>query len=187
MSEQFWWYLSRASGIVAWVLLVASVIWGVLLVTRAMPDDRPGWLLELHRWLAGLAVTATGLHLLGLVADNFVRFTAADLLVPFASSWKTGPVAIGIVAFYLIVLVQVSSLLRRRLPRRVWRGIHFTSYASVWLVSVHAGLAGTDRVNRLYQFVALLLTTSATAALVIRLLHGKGRRAATRRTEPADV
>ena len=48
MNEKVWWYLARSSGIVAMTLLVASVVWGVLLATRALrPHDRPAWLLDL--------------------------------------------------------------------------------------------------------------------------------------------
>ena len=44
MNEKVWWYLSRSSGIIALVLLVLSVVWGVLLATRALkPHDRPAW------------------------------------------------------------------------------------------------------------------------------------------------
>ena len=66
MNEQVWWYLSRSSGIIALVLLVLSVTWGVLLATRALkPHDRPAWLLEVHKWLGGTALAMTGLHLIG--------------------------------------------------------------------------------------------------------------------------
>lgn len=64
-------HVARASGIVAWVLLLASLVWGVLLATRVLkPLDRPAWLLAMHRWLSGLAVVCTGLHLGGHVADD---------------------------------------------------------------------------------------------------------------------
>jgi DMSO/TMAO reductase YedYZ heme-binding membrane subunit len=180
MNPQVWWYLARASGIVAWVLLVASVVWGVLLATRVLkPADRPAWLLAMHRWLSALAVTCTGLHLGALVADSYIHFGWAELFVPWASAWKPTAVAIGVIAFWLLVLVQVSSLMMRRLPKRMWRGIHITSYVMVWSVSVHAGLAGTDVSNRLYQAVALLLTIAAVSAAMIRVLTPRrARRAA---------
>ena len=179
MSEQTWWYLSRATGIVAWVLLVASVLWGVLLATRVLkPVDRPAWLLAMHRWISALAVTFTGLHLAALVADSYVTFGWAELFVPGASPWKTGAVAVGVVSFWLLVAVQASSLLMRRLPRRAWKLIHLSSYAAVWLVSIHAGLAGTDVTNRAYQAVALLLSIVAVTAGIVRVTT-------TRRPAPA--
>ena len=188
MNPQIWWYLARSGGIVAWVLLVASVVWGVLLATRVLkPHDRPAWLLGMHRWLSSLAVTCTGLHLVALVADSYVHFGWSELFVPGASAWRTTAVAVGVVAFWLMALVHVSSLLMRRLPRRAWRGIHYASYAVVWLVSIHAGLAGTDATNRLYQFVALLLSIAAVTAAMVRVLTPRrSRRPGAGATEGVD-
>lgn len=179
MNPQLWWYVARASGLVAWALLVASVVWGVLLATRVLkPVDRPAWLLAMHRWLSGLAVTFTGVHLVALVADSYVHFGWAELFVPGASPWRTGAVAVGVVAFWLLVVVQATSLLMRRLPRRAWKAVHYASYVTVWGVSVHAGLAGTDVANRLYQLVALVLTILAVTAALVRVLEPTGRRPA---------
>jgi DMSO/TMAO reductase YedYZ heme-binding membrane subunit len=185
MNEQIWWYVARASGIVASGFLVASLVWGVLLATRARKgSDRPAWLLDLHRWLGGLAVTATALHLVALWADGYVTFGPKELFVPFASSWQPGAVAVGIVAMYLLVLVQVTSLLMKRIPRRWWRAIHLSSYAAVWLGIVHAGLAGTDTTNRVYQAGAYALTALTMAAVIARIVLGgsSARRAAGRST-----
>ena len=92
MNPQTWWYLARATGYVAWALLTTSVISGLLLSTR-LTNGRPtpAWILDLHRFLAGTAVAFTGLHIVGLVADNYVHFGAADLLVPFASDVANRP------------------------------------------------------------------------------------------------
>ncbi len=171
MNEKVWWYLSRSSGIVALVLLVLSVVWGVLLATRVLrPHDRPAWLLDLHKWFGGLALVMTGLHLFGLVMDSWIDFGAADLLVPGASDFNPLAVAIGIVSMYVMIAVQVSSYMRRRLSQRVWRGIHVLSYGLVWTAAIHAGLAGTDTVNRLYQALAILLTMLGVAATVVRVV-----------------
>ncbi len=185
MNEQIWWYVARASGIVASGFLVASLVWGVLLATRARKGaDRPAWLLDLHRWLGGLAVTATALHLVALWADGYVTFGPAELFVPFASTWRPGAVALGIVAMYLLVLVQVTSLLMKRIPRRWWRAIHLASYLAVWFGIVHAGLAGSDTTNRVYQAGAYALTGLAMAAVIARVVLGgsSARRTAGRAT-----
>ena len=130
MNPQIWWYLTRAAGIVAWLMLTASVIWGIVLSTKAFPEHRrPAWLLDLHRWLGGLAVAFTAIHLGALVADSYVHFGLADVTVPFASQWKPGAVALGIAAMWLLVAVEATSLAMKRLPRRTWRLIHLSSYA----------------------------------------------------------
>jgi hypothetical protein len=96
MNEQLWWYLSRASGLVAWGLAMTSVVWGTALATRAL-GGRPKapWLLDLHRHLGGLTVAFVGLHLGALAADSYVHFGWADLFVPWASSWRSTAVAWG--------------------------------------------------------------------------------------------
>ena len=167
MSTQFWWYVTRASGIVAWLMLTASVIWGVILSTKAFPEQqRPAWLLDLHRWLGGLTVSFVAIHLVALTADSYVHFTLTDLVVPFA---------------WLLVAVELTSLAMRRLPKRVWRGIHLTSYLVFWLTSIHAALAGTDRTVRLYQVTAAASIVAVAWALMYRLAN---RRAAQPPTPP---
>lgn len=171
MSEKTWWYLSRSSGIVALVLLVLSVVWGVLLSTRALRHvDRPAWLLDLHKWLGGTALVMTGLHLLGLYLDGYIDYGFTEILVPGASDYKPVGVAIGVLSFYVLVAVQATSYMRRWLSKRVWHGIHVLSYGLVWGAAVHAGMSGTDTVNRAYQALALLLTMVAFAATVLRIV-----------------
>ena len=180
MNEKVWWYLSRSSGIVALVLLVASVVWGVLLATRVLkPHDRPAWLLDLHRWLGGTALAMTGLHLLGLYLDGYIDYGVIELLVPGASEYRPLAVAIGVLSLYVMIAIQATSYLRRRLSKRVWRGVHLLSYGLVWGASLHAGLAGTDTVNRAYQALAIALTMIAVAATVVRVVTPHRRGATT--------
>jgi methionine sulfoxide reductase heme-binding subunit len=170
MNPQFWWYVARASGIVAWLFLTASVIWGVILSTKAFPERRrPAWLLDLHRWLGGLTVSFVAIHLVALVADNYTHFDLGDLTIPFASDWKPGAVALGVVAAWLLAAVELTSLAIRRLPRHVWRSIHVMSYAVFWLTSLHAALAGTDRRLGLYQVTAAASILAVAWALLYRL------------------
>jgi len=176
VNPQVWWYVARASGIVAWLMLTASVIWGIVLSTKAFPEHRrPAWLLDLHRWLGGLTVSFVGIHIAALVADTYVTFDLADLTVPFASSWKPTAVALGVVAMWLLVAVEATSLAMRRLPRRVWRWIHLSSYAVFLLASFHAALAGTDRSHWLYELTSAASIVAVTWASIYRLTHRKQR------------
>lgn len=176
LNEKFWWYLARSSGIVALVLLVASVVWGVLLATRALrPLDRPAWLLDLHKWLGGVALVMTGFHMLGLYLDGYIGYGLPQLFVPGTSEYRTFGVALGVVAFYVMAAVQATSYMRKRLSKRAWHAIHMSSYGLVWVAAIHAGLSGTDTVNRAYQVLALLLSMIAVAATVIRILS-QGKR-----------
>ena len=166
MSEQIWWYTARSSGILALVLVTISVIWGLLFSTRLLQGrPSPKWLLSLHRHLGGLSVAFTAVHVAALVADSYVEFGPSEILVPLASTWRPGPVAWGVVAMYLLAAIELTSLMQRRLPRRLWRWIHLSSYALFWMAIVHGATAGTDASTRVYVVmtrVAVLLVVFLT-------------------------
>lgn len=181
MNSHFWWYLTRSSGIVSWLMLTATVIWGILVSTKAFPNQRqPTWLLALHRWLAGLTLVFLALHLIALVADNYVSFGIADLVIPYASEWKPGAIALGVIAMWLLIAVQLTSWAMRRLPRRIWRLVHLTSYAAFWLTSLHAAFAGTDRTSLLYQVTAAASILAVAWALMYRVANRRAVRRAER-------
>ena len=172
MSPHLAWYVARASGILAWLLLSASVIWGLLLSTRLLQRrPSPRWLLDLHRFLGGLAVTFVGVHILGLVADNYLHFGVADVLVPFASQWRTSAVALGVVSIWLLVAVEITSLLMRRLPRRLWHRVHLASYGTFWFVTLHAVLAGSDSHNALFRLTMYGVIVVVVFLTVIRVMQ----------------
>lgn len=177
MSPQFWWYLTRASGIVAWLMLTFSVIWGILLSTKAFPEQRrPKWLLSLHRWLAALTLWFLAIHLVALVADSYVTFGLADIAVPYASDWKPGAVALGILSAWLLVAIEVTSLVMKRLPRKFWRAVHLSSYVVFWLTSMHAAFAGTDATSWLYRGGAVASILAVVWALMYRVANRRSVR-----------
>jgi predicted ferric reductase len=177
MNPQTWWYLARATGYVAWALLSVSVVTGLLLSTRLTKRrPTPAWILDLHRFLAGTAVAFTGLHIAGLVADSYVHFGAPDVLVPFASEWRTGAVALGVIAMYLLAAVEVSSLLMRRLPRRLWRGIHLSSYVAFWTATFHLITAGTDASHPASKIATAIVISVVVFLTLVRALGERGSR-----------
>jgi DMSO/TMAO reductase YedYZ heme-binding membrane subunit len=163
MDPKVWWYLSRATGLVAWGLAVGSIIMGLALATRALGSKpKAPWLLSLHRWLGGLTVLFTAGHVASVVADSFVHFGPADVLVPFASSWRPVPVAWGVLAAWLLVAIEVTSLQMRRLSKRSWHAIHMTSYLVAVLATVHGLTAGADTTNPIFAWA--MVTAVATMA-----------------------
>jgi predicted ferric reductase len=145
---QLWWFVARSSGVVAWALSALAVLWGMALSSRALGRRPPApWLLDVHRFLGGLTVAFVAVHVVALVLDPFVAFGPVDVLVPFASSWEPVAVAWGVVALYLLVAVELTSLLRSRLPVRLWRSVHLSSYALYVLATVHLLTAGSERRN----------------------------------------
>jgi len=173
MNDRLWWYVARASGLVAWALLAASTLWGLALTTRAFTARRvaPRWLNDLHRFLGGLSVCFVGVHLTGVVADTFVHFGPADVLVPMASDWHPADLAWGVVALYLLVAVELTSLLRHRLPHRLWRWVHATSFVLFAVATVHVLLAGTDSTDG-WALYPVIVVTMAVAFLSVARAAG---------------
>ena len=173
---QAWWFLSRGSGIVAWAMLAATNLWGIMMVTRIFKPMRPAWMLDLHRWLGALTIITLAIHLGGLVADTYVYFGWRQILIPQGSAWKTGAVTWGVVSLYLLAVIELTSRMMKRLPRKVWYTVHLSSYALFACATVHGALAGTDSGNRLYVYTVALMIAVAVIGLVIRVLRGRQRR-----------
>lgn len=140
-----WWFVVRASGLVAYALLTAAVVGGLLLSTRALQRRAsPAWLLDWHRFVGGLGVVATVLHVAAVWFDDYIEFGVVDLVVPFASPWRPTAIAFGIVGLYLMLAIELTSLVRRRMPQRWWRRIHRLALPSLVLSTVHLLMAGED-------------------------------------------
>jgi predicted ferric reductase len=170
MTDQVWWYTARAGGIVAWVLMGLGVLWGLALstkVTRGRP--RPNWILDLHRFLGGLALVFTGVHVVAIVADSYVHFGLTEVLVPFTGSWHPAAVAWGIIGAYFLVAVEITSLLRRRLSKRLWRATHFLSFPLFALTTIHALSAGTDASNVVWRATVIAAVVAVTVLTFIRI------------------
>ncbi len=173
--DQVWWYTSRAAGILAWIMLSASVIVGMTLSTRDSRILPTGWPIDLHRFLSSVSLLFLSIHMLALIPDNFVDFGVPELLVPLASTWQPWAVAWGIVAFWLVVTVEVTSLLRKRIPTRLWRAIHVSSFL-VWLAAtVHLFMAGTD-VSEVGFRITQVVVIGAVSVLFVRRLVVARRR-----------
>lgn len=181
MNGQLWWYVTRASGLVAWALLGLSTAMGLLLSARRTVGRRPSWYVDLHRGLSGLGCLFVAAHLSAILADSFEQFGPLDLIVPMRSSLSPGAVAWGIVALYLLVAVEATSLAVRRLPYQAWRRVHYASLAIFWLATLHALLAGTDATNR------ALLAAGAASIVGCALLTFRRFTTSRDRREPIPV
>ncbi len=107
-----------------------------------------------------------------------MHFSALSVLVPFASHWRPSAVAWGVVGMYLLLAVELTSLARRRLPKRAWRAVHFASFPLFFMATIHAFTAGTDAAS--WAFVSV----ATTAVLAVVGLTGKRIVEATREPEP---
>lgn len=165
------WYVARSSGIVAWALIVATIVWGLLLATKVLGRrPAPAWLLSLHRYLGGLTVAFVGVHVGAILLDSYTNFGITDVLVPFTGSWHPWAVAWGIVGMYLLAAIEVTSLLRHRLSKRTWHAVHLLSYFLFATTTIHMLTAGTDLKAMLASTAAAMLGVAAvfgSAALYV--------------------
>ncbi len=177
MNEHSMWYLSRASGMIAWIVLGITCLWGILLITRMLkPADRPAWLLDLHRYLGVLSLVTVGAHMATLVGDNWVYFGWRELFVPQASVWRTAAVTWGVLAFYLLMLIQLSSWVMKWLPRKLWHAIHLLSYVLFVMVTVHGFMAGSDSTNIVFFAVACGGIAILLFAFIARVLQSRAKK-----------
>jgi predicted ferric reductase len=158
-----YWYLSRASAMVAFVLLWTSMALGVS-ITNKLSRIWPGALtsFELHQYTSLLGWAFAIFHVLILLGDNYIGYNPVQLLVPFASTgYEQIWVGVGQIAFYLLIPVTLSFYLRKRIGTRGWRTLHGLSYAFFGLSLVHGLFSGTDSgsvwTTALYWFTALSL------------------------------
>lgn len=167
-----WWYLARAGGIVAYTLLALSTFWGVALSSRFLgPRPKPNWMLDLHRFAGGLAVVFTAIHVAALVGDSFVSFGPVEILVPFTGDYHPAAVAWGVIGMYLLLAVEVTSLLRSKLSKQTWRRIHFLSFPLFGLTTIHLLWAGTDRTAPPMRVFTLLVVIVVCVATILRIVQ----------------
>ena len=140
-----WWLVSRASGIVALLLISLSVLMGLAMATKIL--RRPGLkrgAARMHELVALIALVAIGLHGASLLGDHWLKPGVRGIALPFAMSYRPQFTGVGIIAGYLALLLGPSFYLRRRIGARRWRKLHRMT-ALAWLLSVlHTLGAGSD-------------------------------------------
>ena len=139
------WYVIRASGIVAYVLLTAAVSVGLGLAGRERLVRWPRFAVtDIHRFLGLLVGVFVGLHVVSIAIDSFLPFSLGQIVVPFTASYRSFWTAMGIVAAELLLALAITNRLRHRLPYRFWRRAHFLNFA-VWIGATAHGIgAGSD-------------------------------------------
>ena len=167
----WFWYVSRAAGMCAYLALVTSVVWGLLLSTGVAD----AWVararsIDIHRWISAVALALIAGHALVLLGDPYVRFDMLDLVVPLVAAYRTGGVALGVLAGYASVAVFGSFWLRRHLGQRGWRLVHYLAFPTVGLVTLHGLLAGSDSDSPWMRLVYVLTTALVLWLVTYRVL-----------------
>jgi len=181
------WYVARSSGLVAWGLLAAAVVWGLLMTSKVLRGRvRNSWLLDLHRWLGGLALTFTGVHLLAIMGDSYVHFGLSSVLVPLAATWHPVAVAWGVVSLYLLTAVELTSLVRKHLDHHLWRRVHMLSFPLFVFSTLHGLTAGSDARKPMFVIGAVVVAIGVAILASVRLqVRAERSRAALTRAPAA--
>jgi predicted ferric reductase len=159
------WYLSRASGFVAYLLLWGSVTWGLLLSTgTGRAWMRPPQLLDAHQFLSAAAAGFACFHSLVLMGDRYVSFPLRAIILPFGGSYEPLLVAFGQIAVWLSLLLIASFHVRRHIGGRLWRRLHYASFMAFWLAFAHGLLLGTERTT---AFALIVYTTTASVVIFL--------------------
>ena len=181
LAPSAYWYLARGTGVVALVLLTASVVIGILGSVRFVAERWPRFAIDaVHRDVSLLVLVVLVIHIITSVLDGFAPITLLDGVIPFNSPYRPLWLGLGTLSFDLLVAIAITSLVRRRLGYRAWRAVHWLAYAS-WPVAVLHGLGTGSDVK---QFWMLALTVVCIMAVLIavwvRIAHAGSEHAGLR-------
>jgi predicted ferric reductase len=171
------WYLSRSMGIIAYLLMSASVMWGLVLSSKIVKEVAPApAALAVHNAISWAGIGLGLLHALALLFDTYYTYTLYDVLMPFVGPYRPGWVGLGTVSLYAMTVVSMSFAWRKWLGQTGWRLLHYTSFLFYAVVTVHGLMAGTDSTS---PAVRLLYAASVLGTLFLinyRLLAAKKAR-----------
>lgn len=164
---QAMWYITRAAGLTAYLLLWLSTVWGVAVTSKIFdPILHRMFTYDFHQFLSLLAIGFVILHIVVLLADQYLPFTVAQVLVPFISPYRPIWVGVGIIGLYLTLLVTITFYIRRHIGQRAFRVIHYASFIAFLAAAAHGLFAGTDSAlmaTRIMYFGTTLVVVFLTA------------------------
>ncbi len=165
------WYSVRALGFLAYGVLAASVLYGLLLSTKILDAiaHRPVSF-ALHKDLAIVALILATLHGALLVADQSYNFTPRAILLPFASPYSPIWVGIGQVTFYATAIATASFYVRRQIGQRAWRLLHYVTFLAFIGASAHGIVSGSDSGSPWAYWVYLVPVTAGVFLLTYRIV-----------------
>ena len=167
MDNTLLWYTARAAGLVSLVFLTAVMVLGLLARMRVEGRGWPRFLTAaVHRDLALLSLVFLAIHIVTAVTDPFTSLGLGAAVVPFGSYYRTFWLGLGTLAVELMLAVVLTSLVRRWIGQRAWRGVHWVAYA-VWPMAVVHGVGtGTDA----FSLWSLAITVACVASVAVALM-----------------
>lgn len=188
-SVQLWWYVTRASGLVAYLLLWFSMVLGLAVSSKYLDHalDRV-FTYDFHQFISLLSIAFVAVHVIVLMFDRYLPYTIWQILIPFISPYRPFWVGVGVIGFYLILLVTVTFYLRNKLGGSAFRAIHVLSLAGYLGATLHGIYAGTDSALPAMQFlykgtglVVLFLTIFWLVLVSLRKLEMRQKASAAAR------
>lgn len=178
------WNIIRAAGIGAYLMLWASIVWGLISTTALFGKKvSKATSVALHQAFSTTGLLLLLTHLGFLLVDAFLPFAPLDLIVPMRSTYRPVGVTFGIASMFLIVLgVFLTSWGRKLIGTKWWRRMHSLSVPAFTLALLHGLAAGTDA-RRAVMFIMY----AATAAIVFFLLVVRALTATVRRSRAATT
>lgn len=169
-STQWSWFIVRAAGLTSFLLLAASMVWGIFLSSHIVKDWVPGPVsMLLHATTSWLAVVLSLAHMGLLLFDSYYSYTLSNILIPFTGPYRTFAVGLGIIAFWMTLAVTISFSLRKLMSRRAWLWLHYSSYVAFGLVAVHALMAGTDATRPAMVTILIGFAVLVGGMLIMRI------------------
>src|ERR1700730_14835686 len=145
MSSTTLWYATRATGMMALILLTLTMLLGLTTTTRARARNWPGFAQqEMHRRISMISVIFLGIHVVTSILDTYVNISWAAAVIPFTSSYSRFWVGVGTIALDLMIAVFVTSLLRAKMRPGTWRAVHWLAYLTWPVALAHTFGMGTD-------------------------------------------
>jgi DMSO/TMAO reductase YedYZ heme-binding membrane subunit len=167
-----YWFITRATGVVALLLLSASVALGVAGVRRMAFGNTRFVVDALHRSASLLAVVFVSIHVVTTLLDGFAPIGIVDVVVPFHSAYRPVWLGLGAIGLDLMAAVTITSLLRDRVGYRAWRAIHWLAYLGWPLALVHSYGTGTDPKTHWMLVVTAICVAVVLMAVVARATAG---------------
>ena len=175
------WYVTRAGGMLSFVLLTASVVLGLLLSNRASLKRWPRFALEdVHRFVGLLAGGFILIHVGALLVDSYLPFSLANVLVPGTAPYRPLAVAAGVISAELLVALAVANRYRQSLSYGFWRRTHYLNFGVWILASLHGLFAGTDTGSAWALAMYLVAATLVAGLSAGRFVAPEPRRPAVR-------
>ena len=181
-TNYLWWLASRASGVVALLLVTASVAIGLTMAAKIVRRRGAGAaLVRVHEQTALAGLVAIAVHGLTLLGDPWLTPGVRGLVVPFTMGYRPAFTGLGIVAGYLAALLGLSFYARKRIGPRLWRKLHRATVL-VWLLGmIHTLGAGTDAGSAWLQVLMLATGAPIVALFGLRVAHSRRRAKRVRR------